>query len=81
MMVAGVGTGVGFSNLKNCRTWCQAKFLTSVKFLTYFCLSAILLLRVKNYSLAFSFYTCVVQTFWLDVRHPQQAIVAYGNCL
>jgi len=26
MMVAGVGTGVGFSNLKNCRTWCQAKF-------------------------------------------------------
>jgi len=28
--------------------WCQAKFLTSAKLLTYICLSDILLLRVKE---------------------------------
>jgi len=39
---------------------CQAKFRISAKFLTYFCLSVILLLRVKNLNLAFSFLMCVV---------------------
>jgi len=28
--------------------WCQAKFLTSAKYLTYYYLSVILLLRVKE---------------------------------
>jgi len=39
---------------------CQAKFLTSSKVLTYYCLSVILLLRVKKLSLAISFLMCVV---------------------
>jgi len=42
-MVARVWTWVGFSNLKKFRTRirCQTKFLTSAKFLTYYCLSVI----------------------------------------
>jgi len=35
----------------NIMNQCQAKFLTSVKFLTYDCLSVVLLLRVKELSL------------------------------
>jgi len=36
------------------RIWCQAKFLT------YYCLSAILLLWVKEWSLVFTFLMCLV---------------------
>jgi len=55
----------------------QAKFLTSAKFLTCYCLSLILLLRIKKWCLAITFLMCVVQiqTIWLDVRYPEQAIV------
>jgi len=51
------------------RTRCQAKFLT------YYCLSVIFRLKTKKLNLAITFFMCVVQikTFWLDVRHPQQA--------
>ena len=58
------------------RTRCQAKFLTSAKFLTCCCFSVILLLRIKKLSLAISFSMCVVEikAFWLDVRNTQQAI-------
>jgi len=38
---------------------CQAKFLTSAKFLTCCCLSVILLLRIKKKSLAITFLMCV----------------------
>jgi len=60
-----------------CLTRFQTRFLTSVKFLTYYCLSVILLFRVKEQSLAITFLMRVVQnkTFWLDVRYPQQATV------
>jgi len=39
---------------------CQAKYLTSAKFLTYYFLSAILLVREKQQSLAITFWMCVV---------------------
>jgi len=39
---------------------CQAKFLTSAKFLTCYCYSVILLLRIEKYSLAFTFLMYVV---------------------
>jgi len=39
---------------------CQAKFLTSAKFLTCYCFSVILRLRRKKNSLAITFLMCVV---------------------
>jgi len=55
---------------------CQAKFLTSAKFLTCYCYSVILLLRIHKQSLAFTFlmYVVYLKTFWFDVRYPKQAI-------
>jgi len=47
-VASGVWTGIRFSNLKKFRTRCQAKFLTSAKFLTCYCFSVILLLRVRE---------------------------------
>jgi len=38
---------------------CQAKLLTSAKFLTYYCLPLILLLKPKEQSLAITFLMCV----------------------
>jgi len=59
-------------NAESCwsRLWCQAKFLT------YCCLSVILLLRITK-SLAFALLMCGVEfkCFWLGVRYPQQGIV------
>ena len=45
----------------------QPKFLASANFLTCYCFSVILLLRIKKQSLPISFLMCVVQieTFWL----------------
>ena len=43
---AGAGPGVGFLNENRIR--CQAKFLTSAKFLTCYCFSVILIHRVKK---------------------------------
>jgi len=55
---------------------CQAKFLTSEKILTCYYLSVILLLTVKEYSLAITFllYVIEIKTFWLGVRYPEEDI-------
>jgi len=49
-----------YSNRIQITIWCQTKFLTSAKFLTYDFLSVILLLRVQEYSFAISFLMFVV---------------------
>jgi len=46
--------------LATCRCQCQAKFLTSAKFLTCCCFSVVLLLRTTKLSLAIAFSVCVV---------------------
>ena len=47
---------------------CQAKFLTSAKFLTYYCLSVILLLRAKKNKVWRLLFWCVLFKFKLLVR-------------
>ena len=53
----------GFNEVQCC--WCQATFLTSAKFLTFYCLSVTLLLRIKKkvWQLLFSYLLCKLKHF------------------
>jgi len=67
LLDVGVGTGAKkfrcpeqVSKSLDARSRCQAKFLTSAKFLTFYCLSVLFLLRVKEQGVAITFLMCAV---------------------